>query len=171
MGWIKRKAAQPKPHDCETPWCRWNPPSGMLRPAPGAKSSGPRAPMRYVDPGPDYVYTGPKVPVGDPGDIWACDVCGQVWIMLPPPPHRGGGYSPRGNEWARVGRWLQRKHAPRYTCGCRIDKPQQCDELNGTLHGNLFPKVVEEWKRPDWVQTGPQYPRPPRGDAGEAHDD
>jgi hypothetical protein len=52
-----------------------------------------------------------------PGDIWACDTCGRVWEV------RKADYSGHLN-WYRAGWWTQRKYAPRYSCGCRIDKPQ-----------------------------------------------
>lgn len=125
MTWIKRKAVEPKPHECETPFRHPRVPRGG-----SGQSPKPGVPIRHVELTPeqkarqDVWSTGWKIPVGDVGDIWACDTCGQVWIMKPAPPYRGGGYSPRSDYWDRAGRRLQRKYAPRYACGCRIDKPQ-----------------------------------------------
>lgn len=150
MSWIKRKADESQPHECETPFRHPRPPVGMSGQSP---KSG--VPIRHVELTPEQKkrqsesMSNWKIPVGDPGDIWACDTCGQVWVMQPPPPYRGGGYSPRSKFWSRAGRWTQRKYAPRYACGCRIDKPQTkwCEgqphpgQRMVTVHGAPKPSV------------------------------
>lgn len=85
MGWIKRKADEPAEHQCPTP----------RREAVSPDTGAP---------------TGYTIPVGDVGDIWACDTCGTVWVMSPPPPPRYRyGCSPRSREWVRASRRMQRK--------------------------------------------------------------
>ncbi len=98
----------------------------------------------------DLPLTAPRVAVaeavadGQPGDLWGCDHCGQVWEVTV---HR---------RWVKASKRAQRKYHPRYTCGCRIGRPQRgiCrDRPAGRRHGNLPPTAT---------------PVPPRGGGGVA---
>ena len=111
MGWIKRRADAVKPlHNCPTPWRALRPPasmSGQTRVVQDREYQKAKA-----------TRTGAGVPVGDPGDIWACDDCGQVWVFIEPIRPRGGGYEVGGGrKWVRAGWWLQRKYGPRKSKG------------------------------------------------------
>ncbi|WKW85462.1 hypothetical protein SEA_REYNAULD_9 [Rhodococcus phage Reynauld] len=93
---------------------------------------------------------GEKVADGVQGDLWACDGCGTVWKV------------DDDLHWQHANWWTQRKHHPRYTCGCRVSLHRtQTGACRAGLRGQ---PIVTHGRTQREIRN--IRPMPPRGGGG-----